>query len=540
MDDVRRGLDALLNHSVTTGNDSDIGASGLNGRAHAAQLLLPDSQPLTPQKPAYQPNENLLGEEVARAVQFLPENIIKQLERKVEEGSINPQEIEEVQIDLGRHVRVDMGASSKEAAKNGLGISPLILLGDPNKAGDNALKITQKDLDRIKSSIMFNLESGRGGLKDVEDLSRFSISERNGLPVNITIRVGKAVETPLPVEIQNIVLDAVQNKKKVLFLGQTGVGKTTLIRQISKFLSDRGVSPTIFDKSQEIAGHGSTPHSALGNLARTFVIQPFKNVAQSLISMIENHNPKALIIDELSDPEQFNGVRRMITEKGIPTAFIFTHGTTLGKAMHSENTKELLAKVDTVIVSDDTAQKTGTGNAQNKIRHNVVGDSMVNVVVEMPARGVFVVYENALKAMKELAAGQEPTAKVYPEGTDIRDYRAEEEEWFIQPTNKLDPLERPQQSKHPSAAGSSSLRHTQIIDKALQEEDITSNLRSKRKPKERQPSRETRDIRMKSNEELQKIYDQISQIPEEKRHSRQATLFPQVAEEIERRRKRKK
>ncbi|MFZ4085411.1 MAG: hypothetical protein ACOYK1_07765 [Vampirovibrionia bacterium] len=534
--DVKRGLEALLSKSTDTSGENALstGASGLNGRSNGTVLSLPVNSLLTPQQPAYQPNENLLGEEVARAVQFLPENIIKQLERKVEEGSINPQAIEELQIDLGRHVRVDMGASSKETAQNGLGISPLILLGDPNKAGDNALKITQKDLDRIKSSIMFNLESGRGGLKDVEDLSRFSISERNGLPVNITIRVGKAVETPLPVEIQNIVLDAIQNKKKVLFLGQTGVGKTTLIRQISKFLSDRGVSPTIFDKSQEIAGHGSTPHSALGNLARTFVIQPFKNVAQSLISMIENHNPKALIIDELSDPEQFNGVRRMITEKGIPTAFIFTHGTTLGKAMHSENTKELLAKVDTVIVSDDTAQKTGNGNAQNKIRHNVVGDSMVNVVVEMPARGVFVVHENALDSMKKLAAGEEPTVKVYPEGTDISDYRSDEEGWFIQPINKLNPLERgPRPS---SAAGSSLSKHTQIIEKALREEEtISSHINSKRRGKERKSSHQTQDITKKPLDELQRMHQHISQTPAAKRNPRQIALFPELVKEIQRR-----
>jgi hypothetical protein len=159
--------------------------------------------------------------------------------------------------------------------------------------------------------------------------------------------------------------------------------------------------------------------------------------------MIENHNPKALIIDELSDRKQFSGVRRMVDEKGIPTAFIFTHGTTLGMAMHSDNTKELLAKVDTVIVGDDTAQKTGNGDVQDKIRHNVIGHSMVDVVVEMPARGVFVVHENTLDSMKKLAAGEEPTVKVYPKGTDIREYRSKEAEQFIEPKNQFNPTERP-------------------------------------------------------------------------------------------------
>ena len=440
--DVRRGLEALLNQPVTTNsNGSVIEGNDHNGRVNGAKLAsLSISESPAQAEPAYPPNEKLLGKEVAAAVQFFPKAIIQELERKVRERKINPQTIEEFQIDLGRHVRVDTGASSQEAAKNSLGIFPLTLLGDPNREADNTLKIEQKDLDKIKSSIMFNPQSGRGGLEHVEDLSRFSISERNDLPANITIRVGKAVETPLPDEIQEIVSKAVREKKKVLFLGPTGVGKTTLIRQISRFLSDQGASPTVFDKSGEIAGHGLTPHSALGHLARRFV--PFKNVAQSLISMIENHNPKALIIDELSDREQFSGVRRMIDEKGIPTAFIFTHGTTLGMAMHSKNTKELLAEVDTVIVGDDTAQKTGNGDVQDKIRHNVIGHSMVDVVVEMPARGVYVVHENALDSMKKLAAGEEPMVKVYPTGTNIREYRSKKAEEFIEPKNQFNPTER--------------------------------------------------------------------------------------------------
>ncbi len=478
---LRQWLETLLDKPVDTPskNGSSTAASGLNDRDDGKKLASPNSDSSVQPTPTYQPNEKLLGQEVARAVQFLPEAIIQELERKVREKNIDPGKIEEFQIDLGRHVRVDAGVASKGSGLGG--IPKLTLLGAPTKESDNVLKIKQEDLNKIKSSIMFNLESGRGGLKDIEDLSRFSISERHGLPANITIRVGKAIEAPLPQEIQRIVLDAVKNKKKVLFLGQTGVGKTTLIRQISKFLSDQGVSPSLFDKTEELAGNGLTPHSALGNLARRFVIQPFKNVAQSLISMIENHNPKVLIIDELSNPEQFRSVRRMVDEKGIPTAIIFTHGTTLGMAMHSENTKELLAKVDTVIVGDDTAQKTGNGDVQDKIRHNVIGHSMVDVVVEMPARGVFVVHENALDSMKKLAAGEEPTVKVYPEGTKIREYRSKEAEQFIEPKKMRDPLERPDLRKDLNISTSKVVSQTHL-DKALELEE-KGDLQSKQTQK---------------------------------------------------------
>lgn len=526
---LRQWLETLLDKPADTSrkNASSTAASGLNDRDDGKKLAAsPNSDSSVQPTPTYQPNEKLLGQEVARAVQFLPEAIIQELERKVREKNIDPGKIEEFQIDLGRHVRVDAGVASKGAGLGG--IPKLTLLGAPTKESDNVLKIKQEDLNKIKSSIMFNLESGRGGLKDIEDLSRFSISERHGLPANITIRVGKAIEAPLPQEIQKIVLDAVQNKKKVLFLGQTGVGKTTLIRQISKFLSDKGVSPTIFDKSEEIAGHGSTPHSALGNLARRFVIQPFKNVAQSLISMIENHNPKALIIDELSDREQFSGVRRMVDEKGIPTAFIFTHGTTLGMAMHSDNTKELLAKVDTVIVGDDTAQKTGNGDVQDKIRHNVIGHSMVDVVVEMPARGVFVVHENTLDSMKKLAAGEEPTVKVYPKGTNIREYRSKEAEQFIEPKNKLNPTERPalrQEAVSKSEA---------LVKKAIvSEETFNSKVekRAKRKDTNQQSSLETIPSSSSTSQAkyplLVKNYkkDEIDSMPSDKLTELQAQLL---------------
>jgi hypothetical protein len=528
---VQQWLATLLNKPADTSgeNGSSTEASGAN-RFNGAELASPlVSEPSAKVESAYKPNEKLLGEEVARAVQFFPEAIIRKLEEKVSAREINPQAIEEFQIDLGRHVRVDTGASSQEAAQNGLGISPLTLLGDPTKESDNVLKIKQEDLNKIKSSIMFNPQSGRGGLEQVEDLSRFSISERHGLPANITIRVGKAIEAPLPSKIQEIVLGAVKNNKKVLFLGQTGVGKTTLIRQISKFLSDKGIVSSVFDKSEEITGHGLTPHSALGNLVRRFVPQPFKNVAQSLISMIENHNPRVLIIDELSDREQFSGVRRMIIEKGIPTVFIFTHGTTLGKAMHCENTKELLAEVKTVTVGDDTARLTGSKNPLDKTYYNVVGDSMVDVAVEMPARGVFVVHENVLDSMEKLAAGEEPEVEVYPKGTDIRNYRSEAAERFIKLKEAPDPMLRPARARNSQQEASS-----RLIGEAINQEQEEGSVRRPR-PQRNLSHPPKGKIKTMSYDKLQGLHNQIASISESDITNRQRSLLRDLAAEIERR-----
>jgi len=476
----------------------------------------------------YKPDEKLLGAELTRAVQFLPQKIIEKLERAVREGNIKTQDIEEIQVDIGRHVRIDLGSKSQTNS----GTPKLFLLGNPADKADNDLRIREEDLLNIKKNIMFNPDSGRGGIKGLEDLSRFSISEREGKPANITIRIGKALDLPLPEDIQKIVMDAVTNKKKVLFLGQTGVGKTTLIRQISRFLSDKGISPSVFDKSEEISGHGTTPHSILGQLARRFGIQPSKNVSQSLIQMIENHNPKVLIVDELSDREQFSGVRRTIDEKGIPSAFIFTHGTTLGKAMHSDNVKELLAKLETVIVGDDTAQKTGSGNIEDKIRHNVVGHSMIDVVVEMPARGIFVVHENTHESMKKLAAGEEPIVKIYPKGTNIREYRSKEAEQFIEAKKDFNPVARPLFSTRvedvPSAASHShDLLRTKsdaIVSRALLPKQPKNNKGERVKQEDKASSIDTSD---KKQYPLIKQYrkEEITSMPLERLQSLQEQLI---------------
>lgn len=59
------------------------------------------------------------------------------------------------------------------------------------------------------------------------------------------------------------------DKKSILFLGRPGIGKTTVIRDVARFMStelDQRVM--IVDRSNEIAGDGDVPHACIGQSGR--------------------------------------------------------------------------------------------------------------------------------------------------------------------------------------------------------------------------------------------------------------------------------
>ena len=63
--------------------------------------------------------------------------------------------------------------------------------------------------------------------------------------------------------------------KSILFLGRPGVGKTTVIREIARVLSDElHKRVVIVDTSNEIGGDGDVPHPAIGGARRMQVPDP--------------------------------------------------------------------------------------------------------------------------------------------------------------------------------------------------------------------------------------------------------------------------
>jgi len=90
------------------------------------------------------------------------------------------------------------------------------------------------------------------------------IKNRMGNIVGLTLRVGRAVYGTI-----DIVRDLFETGKSILLLGRPGVGKTTLLREASRVLSEElHKRVVVVDTSNEIGGDGDIPHPAIGSSRR--------------------------------------------------------------------------------------------------------------------------------------------------------------------------------------------------------------------------------------------------------------------------------
>src|SRR4029077_16136278 len=133
---------------------------------------------------------------------------------------------------------------------------------------------------------------------------------RAGKIVGLTCRVGRAVYGTI-----DIILDVVRSGKSICLLGRPGVGKTTMLRECARVLSEDRKRVVIVDTSNEIAGDGDIPHSGIGHARRMQVDVPLNQHAV-MIEAVENHMPEAIVIDEIGT-EAESIAARTIAERGV-------------------------------------------------------------------------------------------------------------------------------------------------------------------------------------------------------------------------------
>ncbi|CAK7340069.1 unnamed protein product [Dovyalis caffra] len=171
-------------------------------------------------------------------------------------------------------------------------------------------EISLKELEYAQNAVGEFGGDNRAGIEGT--LHRISaIRSRKGVIVGLTCRVGRAVSGHI-----DMVHDLLPFGQSILFVGRPGVGKTTVMREIARVLSDEFLKRVVVvDTSNEIGGDGNIPHAAIGNARRMQVPDPSLQ-HRVMIEAVENHMPEVIVVDEIGTEAEVLACRS-IAERGI-------------------------------------------------------------------------------------------------------------------------------------------------------------------------------------------------------------------------------
>ncbi len=252
-------------------------------------------------------------------------------------------------------------------------------------------EIEPQDIQFVVSRIgQFN-DDNRAGLE--RTLHRIAaMRNRSGDIVGLTCRVGRAVYGTL-----DIIQDLIESGKNILILGQPGVGKTTMLREAARVLSDNK-RVVVVDTSNEIGGDGDVPHPAVGKARRMQVAKPSLQ-HEVMIEAVENHYPQVIVIDEIGRELEALAART-IAERGVQLIGT-AHGYTLENILLNPTLSDLVGGIDSVTLSDEEARRRNTQKTVLERRSPPTFD----VLIELQTRDRVAVHSDVAGAVDTLLRG---------------------------------------------------------------------------------------------------------------------------------------
>ena len=261
--------------------------------------------------------------------------------------------------------------------------------------------VTQEELDHAERVVGEFGGDNRAGVTGT--LHRIScIRNRSGKIIGLTCRVGRAVTGHVDMIADVLNRD---NGESVLFLGKPGVGKTTVIREIARVLSDDlQKRVVIIDTSNEIGGDGDIPHPAIGSARRMQVPNPSEQ-HKVMIEAVENHTPEIIIVDEIGTEMEALACRT-IAERGVQLIGT-AHGRLLENLIKNPTLSDLVGGVTTVTLGDDEARSRG---CQKTISERAA-PATFPIVVEMHARSMWVEHDVEV-SVDDILVGNRPVVNL--------------------------------------------------------------------------------------------------------------------------------
>lgn len=261
------------------------------------------------------------------------------------------------------------------------------------------VEVSHEELEYVVKRIGEFDTDNRAGLE--RTLHRISaIRNRRGNIIGLTCRIGRAVYGTT-----EIIKDLIEGGKSLLLLGRPGVGKTTMLREAARLLAETK-RVVIVDTSNEIGGDGDVPHPAVGRARRMQVSRPSLQ-HEVMIEAVENHNPEAIVIDEIGR-ELEAAAARTIAERGVQLIGT-AHGNSLENLLLNPTLSDLVGGIESVTLSDEEARRRGTQKTVLERRSPPTFD----VLIEIQSRDRLAVHPDVAAAVDALLRG-------YPLPTEIR------------------------------------------------------------------------------------------------------------------------
>ncbi|CAN7093366.1 unnamed protein product [Brassica rapa subsp. narinosa] len=261
------------------------------------------------------------------------------------------------------------------------------------------IEVSMEELEDAQELVGEFGADNRAGIEGT--LHRISaIRNRKGFIVGLTCRVGRAVSGHI-----DMLYDLLHYGKSILFVGRPGVGKTTVLREMARVLSDEFQKRVvIIDTSNEIGGDGDIPHSAIGGARRMQVPKPSLQ-HKVMIEAVENHMPQVIIVDEIGTEAEALACRS-IAERGV--MLIGTaHGEQLQNIIKNPTLSDLVGGIETVTLGDEEAR---ARRSQKSILERKAPPTFY-FLIEMRERDYWIAHQTE-KSVDMLLRGRNPMVEV--------------------------------------------------------------------------------------------------------------------------------